>query len=231
MRIAVLPLNAGPKTDQRLARQLTNFAAEIVNQVSENEVGSANLMAQIQEGAVVKAALINPSEELNDDQFIEQSLAQTEADFVLEGLLLQNENGGGTATIRIFDKPGTPVAEQTLNFLPNGLFGVVRGIIEMLLEQAGGKLDESLEEDINLFGTEDPTAYTNFLRGYDDLQYMERSQGNVLSTFDTQLGIDALLSAVEADTDWEAPFIVLLTSYIIHISGLLVICCSITSSF
>ncbi len=210
MRIAVLPLNAGPKTDQRLARQLTNFAAEIVNQVSENEVGSANLMAQIQEGAVVKAALINPSEELNDDQFIEQSLAQTEADFVLEGLLLQNENGGGTATIRIFDKPGTPVAEQTLNFLPNGLFGVVRGIIEMLLEQAGGKLDESLEEDINLFGTEDPTAYTNFLRGYDDLQYMERSQGNVLSTFDTQLGIDALLSAVEADTDWEAPFIVLI---------------------
>lgn len=210
MRIAVLPLNAGPNTDQRLARQITNFAAEIVNQVSENEVGSANLMAQIQEGGVMKAALINPSEEINDDQFIEQSLAQTESDYVLEGLLTQNDSGGGTATVRIFDKPGEPVKEQVMDFLPNGLFGVVRGIIDMLLEVAGGELDDNLQEDVNLFGTEDPVAYTNFLRGYDDLQYMERSQGNVLSTFDPKPGMDCLLSAVEADKDWEAPFIVLI---------------------
>lgn len=209
MRIAVLPLNAGPNTDPRLARQFTNFAAEIVNNLSENEVGAANLMAQVSENGAAKAQLVNPSETLNDDAFIEQSLAQTQSDMVLEGLLVQNENGGGKVTARMFDKVGEPKATFELDFLPNGVFGVVRGIVEMLAEQAGANLPDTFDEDINLFGTEDPEAYVNFLRGYDDLQYVERSHGNVVSAFNPEETIDNLIKAVEADKDWEAPFLVL----------------------
>ncbi len=209
MRIAVLPLNAGPNTDPRLARQFTNFAAEIVNNVSPNEVGAANLMAQVQENGAIKAQLVNPSETINDDAFIEQSLTQTQSDMVMEGLLTQNESGGGKVIARIFDKVGEPKSEQTMDFLPNGVFGVVRGLVEMLAEQAGGELPKEFDEDINLFGTEDPAAYLNFLKGYDDLQYVERSQGNVVAAFNPEETVDNLIKAVEADKDWEAPFLVL----------------------
>ena len=210
MRIAVLPLNAGQNADPKLARQFTNFAAEIVNNISENEVGAANLMGQIQEGGAVKAQFINPSTQLNDEAFIEQSIAQTQSNMVLEGLLTQNESGGGQVVARIFDNPKTPKAEQTMDFLPNGVFGVIRGLIDMLIEQAGGELPADFSEDINLFGTEDPAAYMDFLRGYDDLQYVERSQGNVLNEFNPEETINNLISAVEADKDWEAPFLVLI---------------------
>src|SRR5690606_35258506 len=132
---------------------------------------------------------------------------QTQSNMVLEGLLTQNESGGEQVVARIFDNPKTPKAEQTMNFLPNGVFGVIRGLIDMLVEQAGGELPSDLSEDINLFGTEDPAAYLDFLRGYDDLQYVERSQGNVLSEFNPEETINNLISAVEADKDWEAPFL------------------------
>lgn len=209
MRIAVLPLNAGANADQRLARQLTNFAAEIANQCSEAEIGAANLMAQILENGTAKAVLINPSEDLNDAEFITQSLEQTQSELVLEGLLTQNDKGGGTATVRIWKDASGPVAEESLDFLPNAMFGVVRSIIDMILSQAGGTLPAELEEDVNLFGTENPAAYMDFLRGYDDLQYLERSQGNVVGSYNPQEAIDNLTRAVEADKDWEAPFLVL----------------------
>lgn len=209
MRIAVLPLNAGPNTDHRLARQFTNFAAEIVNNLSENEVGAANLMANVPENGVYKAQLINPAETVNDDAFLEQSIQQTQSDMVLDGLLTQNESGGGKIIVRMVDKKGDILKEQNIDFLPNGVFGAVRSIIELLAEFADAKLPEDMNEDVNLFGTESPAAYVDFLKGYDDLQYVERSSGNVQSVFDPEQTCNNLIAAVEADKDWEAPFLVL----------------------
>ncbi|MBX3111933.1 MAG: tetratricopeptide repeat protein [Fimbriimonadaceae bacterium] len=211
MRIAVLPFNAAKDSRPALARQFAQFASEIARSVSDGDIDAVNYMAQFQEDGVVRAALVNPSEELNEPEMLQQFLAQAKPDKLVDGLYAENPNGGGKLTYRVFEDPsGEPSKTEELNFLPGGEFGVLRSFINELVSVAGGKLPDEMLDDENLFGTTDPGAFTKFLEGYDTAQYIERSSGNVTKEFSPDPAFDALFNAIEKDPDWEAPMLVAL---------------------
>ncbi|MBS1712937.1 MAG: tetratricopeptide repeat protein [Armatimonadetes bacterium] len=212
MQIAVLPLNAGPNSRPALARQLSNFACEIARNVTGKEIHAVNYLAQFPDDqGVTRFAMVNPSETLNDPEMVAQFFQQAQMEKLVDGLVAENEGGGGTVTVRVFQNGATdPATQRDFAFLPGGVFGPARGFVEFLVSQLDASMPDSLREDEDLFGTNDPTAFEEFMVGFDGLQYIEKSQGMVANEFDPAQAIGSLKSAWEKDTDWEAPFIALL---------------------
>ncbi|QYK52761.1 MAG: hypothetical protein KF824_10910 [Fimbriimonadaceae bacterium] len=209
MQIAVLPFNAGPDTRHELARQFASFIVEITQGNTDAEINAANYMAQVQEGGIPKVAQINPAEVLNEAEMIQQFKGQAEMDYLVDGLFTE-KSGGGTLIVRVWGKdPEKPEQQEEFSYLPGGLYSALRSAIEMLVKLAGGSLAPELAEDEALFGTKDTEAFLKFVEGYDALRYIEQSQGNMISTWDVAPYMEKLAEAVEADTDWEAPFMVL----------------------
>lgn len=210
MRIAVLPFNAGPGTRPALARQFANFIVQIASEASDAQIDAANYMAQVEEGGVHRFALVNPSEELNDPQMVTQFRDQSEINYVIDGLLVE-KSGGGNFTLRVWGQTGDePIAVHEFPYLPGGLYAAIRECIEKVLALSEETLPEAAQDDLTIFGTADQEAFIQFLLGYDSLRYIEQSQGNIVTSFDWNAPIDFLQRAIEADKDWEAPFLVLM---------------------
>lgn len=211
MRIAVLPFNATEGTPPQLARQFAQFAAEITRNVTGQAVDSVNYMAQMDVGGITRLALVNPSESLNEAEMIGQFFQQGDITAVVDGLLDQSESGAGTMTVRIFrDGNTTPAVEETFTYAPAGVLGALREVIGLLMTEAGGTLPQDMADDLGLFGTTDPKAFCQFIEGFDASQYIERAQGQVIAEFDPELGMKSLVAAIEADRDWEAPYLTLI---------------------
>lgn len=208
MQIAVLPFNAGPNTKPELARQFANFIVEIAANHTQAEISAANYMAQVQEDGFPKVALINPAETLNEAEMIAQFKGQAEIDTLVDGLYTE-KSGGGTITIRSWrENTEEPYQTEEFTFLPGGLFDALRGAIQFLIKSSGAP-EADLPADEELFGTTDAEAFINFVTGYDAVRFIEQAQGNMVSTWDVMPYFDNLTSAVEADRDWEAPYMVL----------------------
>ncbi|MCC7101783.1 MAG: tetratricopeptide repeat protein [Fimbriimonadaceae bacterium] len=210
MSVAVLPFNAGPDTRPTLARQFANFAAEVVRARTQAEVHSVNYLMQVSEEQPAKYANVNPSEGLNEIEMVKQLFDQTNADAAMDGLLVES-NGQLKLTYRIFAK-GTdePVTEETFSFDKDGVFSPMRTIIEELCARAEVMLPAEAQTDDELFGTTSSEAFLQFIEGYDALQYIEKTQGQVINEFNPKFAYDALGKAIELDKDWEAPYATLL---------------------
>jgi tetratricopeptide (TPR) repeat protein len=211
MSIAVMPFNAGPNTSPALARQLANFACEIVRQHTQAELESANYMAQL-EGQPPRFEMVNPSDKLNEPELITQVFAGDKFDKVMDGLLVAESPDRFELTYRLFaDRSNEPIASEVLKFSAAELFPNYRKVIEALAGLAGKSLPKEVETDDALFGTHNASAFLGFLEGYDALQYIERTQGAVAPTFTPEAAFDTLLKAIEADPEWEAPYITLVS--------------------
>lgn len=219
MRFAVLPFNAGPNSRPSLGRQFANFATEIARGLiaaktpegqDPVELDGMNVMARVEQDGVPRMALVNPAETLNDTKMITELAGEAELTGVIDGLLQENEGGGGTLTVRLFKGDyETPMRQEAFHYLPGGEFSAIRSLITLMAEAGGVPLPDNLNDDKELFGVEDPAAFLKFLEGYDALQYVERAQGMVLVEFKPQDSMNLLLEAIEADREWEAPFMVL----------------------
>jgi tetratricopeptide (TPR) repeat protein len=195
-----------------LARQFAQFISEIARSASGQEIEAISYMAQYEDEGVLRVAMVNPSEELNDTTVIGQFFQQAEVTDAIDGLLKENENGGGVLTMRSFAGGNTePAHSFEYPYLPGGVFAAIRSAIRDLTELAGGKLDESLNDDQALFGTTDATGFLKFLEGYDAAQYIEKSNGNVAKEFNPQDSMKSLIEAAQGDKDWEAPMLALLS--------------------
>lgn len=209
MQIAVLPLNAGPTTRAQLARQLSNFACEMARNATGKEVHAVNYMAQFpDESGVTRFAMVNPNEALNEPEMVQQFFNQADMQNLVDGLLDENEAGGGKMTIRVFQRgQETPLKENEYSFASGGIFSAARGFVETLIENLGGQLPEPLKDDENLFGTSNSEAFEQFMIGFDASQYIEKAQGMVAHEFDPSAALDSLAKALELDPDWEAPYL------------------------
>jgi tetratricopeptide (TPR) repeat protein len=209
MSTAVLPFNAGPKTNPALARQFSNFACEIVRQHTGEELQQVAYLAQL-ENAPGRMVFVNPSEQLNELQLIEEMFKQSGAEHAIDGLLTTHEDGRMKVAIRTFkDKVAEPAEVIDLELAQNEVFTGLRKVVNALAGLVGAQLPAEYEKDEELFGTTDPAAMTNFLLGYDTLQYIEKTQGQVAPEFNPHIGMAALLQAIRTDTDWEGPYIAL----------------------
>jgi Flp pilus assembly protein TadD len=210
MKIAVLPFNAGPKTEPAFARQTAGFVGEVARQVSQHEINPVSYMGRADEDGLPKFAHINPSEGLNEEQMISDFFQQSDVDKVVDGLLTESEGGGGSLTVRWHERGKDVATEKQYSYLPGGMLNALRNLVSDFIGEVEGKMPEELKTDEGLFGTDDAQAFRNFLLGYDATQYVERAQGMVLSSFDPAPAMDALVKAVEADNDWEGPYLTLI---------------------
>lgn len=210
MKIAVLPFNAGPKTEPAFARQAAGFVGEVVRQVTNQDVNPVSYMGRAEEGGVPKFAHINPAETLNDEQMVLDFFSQSDVDRVVDGLLTETENGGGNLTVRWHERGVDVPTTREYTYLPGGMLNALRGLVEDFAGELDAEVPADLKTDEGLFGTDNEAAFRNFLKGYDATQYVERAQGMVLESFDPTYAIDALAQAVEADNDWEGPYMALI---------------------
>ncbi|MCH8980199.1 MAG: tetratricopeptide repeat protein, partial [Armatimonadetes bacterium] len=211
MKIAVLPFNAGPKTEPAFARQTANFVGEIVRKFSEHEISPVSYMGRTDEDGIPRFAHINPAETLNEQPMIDEFFEQSDVGKVVDGLLVETEAGAGELTVRWHGNgDGRSVRQKEYTYLPGGMLRAVREFVNDFAHEVGAQLPDELGTDTGLFGTEDAEAFRNFLIGYDATQYVERAQGMVLSSFDPAPAMDALAAAVEADPDWEGPYLTLI---------------------
>ncbi|MES1228255.1 MAG: hypothetical protein ABUL72_06250, partial [Armatimonadota bacterium] len=212
MRIVVLPFNAAEATRPALARQFAQFASEIARNASGQEVEAISYMAQYEDEGVLRVALVNPSEGLNDGTVVESFLGQSDFKDAVDGLLRETEQGGGNITVRYFaDANPEPKVVHDYPYLPGGVFSAIRSMIVDMTEYVGGKLDPKLDDDQELFGTTHQDAFLKFLEGYDTAQYIEKANGNVTRDFSPQESMDHLIEACAIDRDWEAPMLALLS--------------------
>lgn len=210
MKIAVLPFNAGPKTEPAFARQTAGFVGEVARQISKHEINAVSYMGRADEDGLPKFAHINPSESLNEEQMIADFFQQSDVDKVVDGLLTESEGGGGSMTVRWHERGKEAATEKQYSYLPGGMLNALRNLVSDFVGEVDANLPEELKTDEGLFGTDDSQAFRNFLLGYDATQYVERAQGMVLSSFDPTPAMEALVKAVEADNDWEGPYLTLI---------------------
>lgn len=210
MRIAVLPFNAAAGTRAALARQFAQFASEIARNITQEQVDAVNYMAQVEENGIPKFAMVNPSEELNETEMIKQFFEQPEVESLMDGLFRMDESGAGNFTVRFFEKGKEDSPEvHEFAFLPGAVLEAERSVIAALVNRLGHQMPSEMTQDENLFGTSSAVAFIKFLEGFDASQYLERSQGNVSAEFSPEPAFQSLQEAIEADPDWEAPFLTL----------------------
>lgn len=208
MPIAVLPFNAGPNTSAALARQLTNFAVEIVRQMPGAEVNLVNYLVQVdQDPAGPRYANVNASETLNEYQMLEQLFQQTQTPKVMDGLLV-TDGDKHTLDIRFFEN-GNENAYRSdhYEFASNEAFGPLRQMVEALATEAGGEFPAELKEDENLFGTDVGGALLRYFESYDAVQYINHTQGRVAVEFSPTQAMDGFLEAQKLDDGWESPYL------------------------
>lgn len=210
MSVAVLPFNAGPETRPTLARQFANFAAEIVRARTGAEVHSVNYLIRIDEQQPPRYANVNPSESLNEGDLVQQLFEQTQANAAMDGLLVEKD-GKFELTFRVFaNGEPNPLTTENFHFDAHNAFDPMRKIIEELAARAEAILPSETQANLELFGTENSEAFVLFLEGYDALQYIDKTQGQVIAEFNPEFAYNALVKAIELDKDWEAPVATLL---------------------
>lgn len=201
MKIAVLPLNAGPDTSPALGRQISAFLAERGGAAGIEQIGSMTLQMQVEDEGVTRIAQVNPAEELNEADMMTQFFQQSDVDVVVDGLV--ESKGAKTNAVLRWWRKGEEAPFHTLNLTwgETGFFDALKRALLDLLAQA--EVSPMLPaEDVELFGTTNEKAFLGYMEGLDAAQYVERSQGRVVREFTPRPAYDALLASLEEDKGW-----------------------------
>ncbi len=205
MKFAALPFNASPQSEAPLGRQLANFVCENLRMQEEAEAGLINLFVEVDQESGRRIAMANLGEALPEEEMVRQILSQGEVDVLMDGLLSGTEETGYELQARFHRKEGgdpTIVCFSKAELAGAGIFDALRTLVRRAAEIAGLELDEESPE----FGTEDPGAFLNFLRGYDALPYIRQTQGRIVEEYSLEEAIDRLLASAKADPDYLAPY-------------------------
>ncbi len=205
MKFASLPFNASPQSEAPLARQLANFVCENLRLQEETEAGLVNLFVEVDQASGRRIAMATLGEGLPEDELVRQVLTQGGVDVLMDGLLSGTEETGYELQARFHRRDGGEpevVCFSKAELAGAGIFEALRTLLRRAAEIAEVELDEDAPE----FGTEDPAAFLNFLRGYDALPYIRQTQGRIVEEYSLEEAIDRLLASAKADPDYLAPY-------------------------
>ncbi len=209
MKVAALPFNAAEGTKPAYGRQFSAFAAEQLRAHAGAEINSVSFLTQTQEEGGTRMAFVNIADDLLPYDQLKDLFEQADVELVMDGLLKETETG--FELTKRFHVKGSeePVLLETDTFAKSELFVQLQKVIKTLAAQAKIDLPELLAGDTMEFGTDSPTAFLNFLEGYDALNYIQQANGAVSLQFSPEGSINALLSAIEEDTEFDGPYQVL----------------------
>ena len=206
MKVAVLPFNAAQDTRPALGRQFANFACDTVRAASGADLHPVSYLARIDDEEGSRAAYVNVADTLVEYSFLQPLFEQAGAQKVMDGLFRQNGEDSFELTVR-FHGPESdqPIVQHDLSFTKAELFPNLHRVVTVLAEQAEAELPENMRTSMD-FGTENPEAFIKFIEGYDSLQYLQQSEGQVAREFSPEPAYESLLAAVELDPDFLGPY-------------------------
>jgi Flp pilus assembly protein TadD len=210
MRVAVLPFNAAEGTKPAYGRQFAAFASEQLRTHAEADINTVSYLTQIpDEEGVTRMAFVNISDDLLPYDQLKDLFEQAEVDLVMDGMLA-DKGDSFDLTVRFHVKESEePVEQETTNFAKGEIFVQLHRLVKRLAARSEIELPEFLAGETMEFGTDNPQAFLDFLEGFDSLNYIQQANGAVALEFSPQGAIDSLLSAVEADKEFEGPYHVL----------------------
>ncbi len=174
----------------------------------EIEINTVSYLAQQDAPDGPRMGFVNLGDSMLDDQQVQELAGQASVSLVMDGAVKQVEDNFDL-TVRYHpfteDGPGEPQQDE-YHFTKADIFRTLHQVVKKLAEHAGISLPESLSGDSMEFGTDNPDAFLNFLLGYDALTYIQQAQGRVVQEFSPQGAFDALVKAVEEDSDFVAPY-------------------------
>ena len=209
MKVAVLPLMPTQGTPAFLGRQFANFASDQLRLGSDAEINSVSYLTQIQEETGPKVGFINFADMKLEASQIKELFEQSGVDLIVEGNIAADDSGFDI-TLR-FHKQGDegPYRNEDWKVSRSEIFQVLHRLIKAIAEEAAITLPEHLAGDEMPFGTDDAEAFIKFLNGYDAFHYIQQAQGQVVSEFSPEPGLNALLEATTMDPDFLGPYEVL----------------------
>ncbi|MDX2064294.1 MAG: tetratricopeptide repeat protein [Fimbriimonadaceae bacterium] len=206
MKIAVLPFSTAEGTKPAYGRQFAQFAAEQLRTSANADMNSVNLMTQIEQNGVARAAFANLGDALLPYEQLRDLFTQAEVDYVQDGTL-REEDGVFHWTLRFHEKDNAvPVFEESASFPKAELFDRLQWVIATQAKFARVELPETLQPGKMPYGTQNPDVFLAFLEGFDALNYVGQSQGAVVEEFNPQVPIDALLDASKEDPEFTGVF-------------------------
>lgn len=207
MRVAVLPFNAAEGTKPAYGRQFAAFVSEQLRTHAEADVNTVSYLTQISDDdGVDRMAFVNISDELLPYEQLKDLFEQASVDLVMDGMLTQTE-GGFDLIVRFHNKESEePISQETISFPRADVFIQLHSLVKRLASQSEVELPELLSGETMEFGTTNAEAFLNFLEGFDSLNYIQQAEGRVAREFSPEPAIESLLNAVEADTDFEGPY-------------------------
>jgi tetratricopeptide (TPR) repeat protein len=202
--IAFLPFNVGEPIRPALGRQLSQFLSEAYKVQPEVATNFVNYLAQVGTQEAPEAALVNFGSELNGADFINQVFEQSNADFVVDGVL-KPQGDEFALTFRLSSKKtvGQVVADR--QFAIPQIFATLRWMVSEVAKGSEIVLLPEFAEKME-FGTEDAQAFYEFMLGFDAISYIGQAGAQVAKSFDLGTAFDDLLSAIERDKDFLGPY-------------------------
>jgi Flp pilus assembly protein TadD len=210
MRVAVLPFNAAEGTKPAYGRQFAAFASEQLRTHAEADINTVSYLTQIpDEDGVTRMAFVNISDDLLPYDQLKDLFEQAEVDLVMDGMLADKDDSF-ELTVRFHVKDNEePVEQETTTFAKTEIFVQLHRLVKRLAARSEIELPEFLSGETMEFGTDNAQAFLDFLEGFDSLNYIQQANGAVAREFSPQGALDSLLAAVEADTEFEGPYHVL----------------------
>lgn len=209
MKLAVLPFNTAEGIAPAIGRQLAAFVADVIRDSTEAQVSQVNFLVELpdQNGRV---AHLNLGDGVLEEQQIRQLFDEADVELIMDGVLRAGEGGGFHQTVRFHrrDDIENPLVEES-EYPEAGFFEAMHSLVVALAREADAALPEELVQSMP-FGTDNAKVFINFLIGYDALRYIQQANGQVTSDFDVEPAAQALLEAIEADKEFESPYMTLL---------------------
>lgn len=205
MKIAVLPLNVGEGLSPGLGRQISNFLAETL-QGAGAETNAVALLAQVA-GQPGRLAFVNAGDTLFELSQISNFVEQTKADMVVDGQLHQDQNGAFSISARFHHAAKlSEFQTEEETFAREHIFSLLHWMLKRIAFHAGGTLPPQLAGDEMEFGTSNAEGFIKFLEGFDALNYVQKSKGQVAGDFNPSLAMTTLIESIALDPDFDGPY-------------------------
>ncbi|HTQ08657.1 MAG TPA: tetratricopeptide repeat protein [Fimbriimonadaceae bacterium] len=207
MRIAVLPFSAHEGTKPALGRQFAVFAGDQIRAATETEVNNVSYLGQQDSGdGVQRMGFINLGDSMLADEQIGDLAKQADVQLVMDGTIKQEDDNFDMRLRFHHIGEETRVVDEQYQFTKPEIFQYLHKLVKRLASEAGLELPETLSDESMEFGTDDPEAFLEFLLGYDAFTYIQQAEGRVVREFSPEPALQSLVSAVEADPDFLAPY-------------------------
>jgi Flp pilus assembly protein TadD len=204
MRIAVLPFNTKQGTDAAYGRQVSFILAEAMKTLEDIEAMGISYMARFENEGREQIALVNLSDQMADEALVTQVLQETEAKWVVDGLV---EVGAEFRILARITSAGEgeigrgEFAGERAEVIP-----VLTSFMRDTVDRLGLVATDEFIRGTGDFGTDDHEAFLSLLIGWDSLTYLQRAADKLPPDFDFDRPFDALVDSLRRDPDFVAPY-------------------------